>query len=176
MIGRMFFRLIPAPWEEKLVYVSKEVAIGFGGYIKAQLIIMSISMLISIVGLYIIGSEYALTLGLLAGFLELLPVLGPSMIYLPWIIWLVAYGDFTLAIKIGVLFVVLLTVRQMFEARIISANLGLHPLAVLAAMYIGLKLIGVTGLFIGPILLVALQAVIKAGIFKFDKAEEKPQQ
>lgn len=42
--------------------------------------------------------------------------------------------------------------------------IGLHPLASLIAMYVGIKLIGVMGFIIGPLTLVALKAVIKAGL------------
>jgi predicted PurR-regulated permease PerM len=48
------------------------------------------------------------------------------------------------------------------EAKVVAVNLGLHPLAVLMAMYIGLKTIGVLGLVLGPIMVVAVQATVKA--------------
>jgi predicted PurR-regulated permease PerM len=48
------------------------------------------------------------------------------------------------------------------EAKIISASLGLHPLETLLAMYAGLKTIGLVGLVFGPIILIAVKAVIKA--------------
>ena len=166
IIARRIYELIPAPWNEKIAFVIGEVTAGFGGYVKAQLIIMLISMTISIIGLLILRADYVVTMGLLAGVMEILPILGPGMIYVPWMIWALISGNAVFAFKLAVLYAVLLVVRQTFEARIISANLGLYPLAVLVAMYGGLKLIGVSGLLIGPIALVALQAVIKSGVFK----------
>ena len=166
IIARRIYEMIPPPWNEKTAFVLKEVTVGFGGYIKAQLIIMLISMVVSIVGLFILRADYVLTMGLLAGLMEILPVLGPGLIYVPWMAWAIISGNIAFAIKLAVLYGLLLVVRQMFEARIISANLGLYPLAVLIAMYGGLKLIGVSGLLIGPITLVAIQAVIKSGVFK----------
>jgi predicted PurR-regulated permease PerM len=55
-----------------------------------------------------------------------------------------------------------MVVRAVMEAKVVAVNLGLHPLAVLMAMYIGLKTIGVLGLVLGPIMVVAVQATVKA--------------
>ena len=166
IIAKRLYDMIPAPWDEKTAFILKEVSAGFGRYMKAQLIIMSITMVISIIGLYILRADYVLTIGLLAGVMEILPVLGPGMVYVPWMIWALITGNIAFAVKLAILYGFLLVVRQAFEARIVSANLGLYPLTVLIAMYAGLKLIGASGIFIGPIALVALQAVIKSGVFK----------
>jgi sporulation integral membrane protein YtvI len=169
-IARSFLNLIPSPWDEKLVYLVREITGGFVGFTKAQLVLMSITITISVSGLFIIGAEYALTIGLLAGFLDLLPIVGPAMVYLPWIIWSFVSGDTTFAFKLLILYAILASVRQILEAKIVSVNLGLHPLATLVAMYTGLKLIGVIGLLVGPILLIALKAVLKAGVININKA------
>ncbi|MCL2766717.1 MAG: sporulation integral membrane protein YtvI [Peptococcaceae bacterium] len=171
-IAQMFYNFLPDTWKEKVSFIIREVLAGFGGYVRAMLIIMLITTVISIVGLYILGANYAITLGLLAGLLEILPIVGPSLIYVSWILWTLTTGDFVFAFQLTVLLCILLGTRQMFEARIVSANLGLHPLAVLIAMYFGLKLIGVIGLLAGPITLVAIQALIKAGVFDLAKSEK----
>ena len=62
-----------------------------------------------------------------------------------------------------VLYGLVLTVA-VFRNKIVSVNLGLHPLATLIAMYAGLRTMGLVGLLMGPILLIALQAVIKTGV------------
>ncbi|RYD06575.1 hypothetical protein N752_02595 [Desulforamulus aquiferis] len=54
--------------------------------------------------------------------------------------------------------------RQMLETKVVASNLGLHPLATLVALFIGFKILGFIGMVVGPILLIAVQAVIKAGI------------
>jgi len=164
LIVDLLLRLIPEPWGEKTVNVMKEISAAFWGYIRAQAILISITLIISITGLYIIGAKYALTMGLLIGFLDFIPVLGPATIYLPWLVWSLITGDTGFAIRLGVLYGIVLLVRQIFETNIVSVSLGLHPLATLVAMYAGLKLMGVLGLIIGPILLIGIQATIKSGI------------
>jgi len=166
LLADFLVRLIPAPWGEKTVVILREVANAFTGYLKAQVVLVLITTGLSITGLYLIGAKYALTLGLLIGFFDLIPVLGPATIYIPWIIWSFTTGETGFGIKITVLYALVFVVRQVFETKIVSSNLGLHPLATLLAMYAGLKTLGLTGLVLGPILVIAMQAVFKAGVFK----------
>jgi len=161
-IIRFWLRTVPPPWGERTVSAGREVLNAFLGYLRAQLFLISLTTLISIVGLRVIGAKYALTVGLLVGFFDLIPVLGPATVYLPWAAWAFISGSFGFGLKILILYAVVWAVRQMLEARVVAANLGLHPLAVLVAMYAGLKSVGVAGLVLGPVLLIAALAAIKA--------------
>lgn len=163
VIVNFWLRFLPAPWAERTLTVGRQAFGAFLAYIRAQLILVSISTAITIVGLLLIGCRYALTIGLLVGLFDLIPVLGPATIFVPWIGYAFLTGATVYAIKLAVLYAAVFLVRQMSEAKVVAANLGLHPLAVLAAMYIGLKLLGVAGLFLGPILLIVIQAGYKAG-------------
>lgn len=163
-IVRFWLKYVPAPWGERTVSVGREVVGAFLGYLRAQFILISLTTLQSIVGLQIIGAQYALTVGLLIGFFDLIPVLGPATVYLPWAAWALISGNLGFGIKLLVLYALVWGVRQTLEARVVAANLGLHPLAVLIAMYVGLKTIGAAGLILGPILLITVLAAIKAGM------------
>lgn len=162
-IANFWFRIIPVPYGEKSLNILREVLGAFWSYLKAQSILVAITTTISIIGLTIIGAEYAITLGLIVGLLDMIPILGPSTLFLPWLVWLFVSGNYIFGLKVAVLYVIIMVVRQLLEARVVAANLGLHPLAVLLAMYVGLKLIGFIGLLLGPILLIAIQAALKAG-------------
>ncbi|OPY59073.1 MAG: hypothetical protein A4E55_00442 [Pelotomaculum sp. PtaU1.Bin035] len=165
-IVEFLLRFIPDPWGEKIVQVMHEISTAFVGYLRAQAILISITTVLSIMGFYLIGANYALTIGLLVGFFDLIPVLGPATVYLPLIIWAFATGAASFGIKLIVLYGVVLLVRQVSETKIVSASIGLHPLATLLAMYAGLKTMGFLGLVMGPILLIAIQATIKSGVVK----------
>lgn len=163
IISETLFSLIPAQWREKSYTVVKEISAAFTGYLRAQFVLVMITTLLSIFGLYLVGAKYALTIGLLIGLTDLIPVIGPATIYLPWIIWSFVSGTYGFALKLTVLYVVVLITRQFLETKIVSSSMGLHPLATLVAMYGGLKLFGIPGLVLGPIILIAVQSVIKAG-------------
>ncbi len=163
LISEVMVRIIPAPWGERIITITNDVAAAFVAYIRAQAILILISTVLSVTGLYLIGAEYALSMGLLIGFFDIIPVLGPATVYIPWIIWTFATGATWFGFKLSILYLLVLVVRQVLEPKIISANLGLHPLATIFSMYAGLKTLGLAGLVIGPILLIAIQSVIKAG-------------
>ncbi|GBF32665.1 membrane protein [Desulfocucumis palustris] len=162
LMVKLWLKIMPSPWGGRVLEISRAVAGAFLSYVRAQAVLISLTTLQAIIGLYIIGAEYALTMGLLIGLFDVMPVLGPATIIMPWAVWAFISGNIAFGVKLVVLYLLIWVVRQTLEARVVAANLGLHPLAVLAAMYIGLKLIGIAGLIGGPILLIAVQAAIKA--------------
>lgn len=163
-IARLWLRVVPEPWGPRSLEIGRKVSRAFVGYIRAQLILVSITMVLSTAGLSFIGSKYAITLGLLIGFFDLVPVLGPGTVYVPWALWAFINGQAFMGLKLLLLYLLVMVVRAVLEAKVLAVNLGLHPLAVLLAMYVGLKTIGVVGLVLGPILIITVQAALKAGI------------
>jgi sporulation integral membrane protein YtvI len=162
LIVRLWVSVLPHPWGEKSLEVARTIAHAFLNYVRAQAFLISLTTLQAILGLYILGAKYALTVGILIGILDMIPVLGPAGIIIPWAVWNFIIGNIAFGVKLTILYLFIWIVRQVLEARVVATNLGLHPLAVLMVMYIGLKLIGVPGLILGPILLIAVQATLKA--------------
>lgn len=162
LIVKFWVTIIPHPWGEKSLDIAREIAHAFLSYIRAQTVLVSLTTVQAILGLYIIGAKYALTVGFLIGVFDMIPVLGPATIIIPWAIWSFIIGNTAFGVKLVVLYLLIWIVRQVLEARVVAANLGLHPLAVLVAMYVGLRIIGVAGLIFGPMLLIAIQATYKA--------------
>jgi sporulation integral membrane protein YtvI len=171
LIIDFIIRLIPAPWGEKIINAAREVAAAFLSYVKAQAILIFISTCLSVAGLYLIGADYALSMGIVIGVFDMIPVLGPATIYLPWIVWSFATGATVFGVKLAVLYIVVIVARQILETKIVSGNLGLHPLATMVSMYAGLWTLGLPGLVAGPILLIAIQSFYKAGLL-FPRAKE----
>ncbi len=83
----------------------------------------------------------------------------------PWIIWEFATGNSKLGIGLAVLYVTTSVVRQILEPKIVGDNIGLHPLATLVSLYIGLQLGGMVGMILGPITLIIIISCYRAGLF-----------
>ena len=83
---------------------------------------------------------------------------------IPWAIISAVNGDIKLGIAIIVIYAIILIVRQLVEPRIVSSKIGIHPIFTLIAMYTGFKIIGVLGLFIGPIVLIILKNIFSVSI------------
>ena len=94
---------------------------------------------------------------------------------IPWAILSAINGDIKLGIAIIVLLIIMSVTRQFIEPKLVSKNIGVHPIFTLIAMYTGFKVIGVIGLLIGPIILIIFKNIfsnlIDKGVFKtiFDR-------
>lgn len=163
-ILRFIKSILPDSLQEKVKKVQIEVFISFIRMIKAQIILVIISTTITILGFYILKVDYALTLGLICGLLDILPLLGPSIIFIPWIIFSVIMGNINFALGLLLLYVIMIGSRQIFQAKIIGQNLGIDPLLTLISLYLGIEVFGFWGLFIGPLVVVIVRALFHSGI------------
>lgn len=59
-------------------------------------------------------------------------------------------------------YIITIIVRQLIEPRIVSSNVGVHPLIALISMYLGFKIFGVLGMIFGPIIMIILKDVFSA--------------
>ena len=171
---------MPKIWVKKIWVHSKELIETLGGYLKAEVSLVLISFIISLIGLYILqfsgfNIKYPLLMALAIGFVDALPILGSGSFMIPWAIISALNGDINLGIAIIVLLIIMSIVRQVLEPKLVSKNIGIHPIFTLIAMYTGFKLIGVIGLLIGPIVLIIVKNIfsnlIDRGVFKtiFDR-------
>lgn len=117
-----WIKVLPAPYGRKTLDITVEVANAFGKYLRAQVILLSITMIISVAGLWISGAEYALTVGMIIGFMDLVPVLGPGSIYVPWMAWSYYSGNPIFAVKLLVLYAVVVLVRQVFATQALCSH------------------------------------------------------
>lgn len=94
---------------------------------------------------------------------------------IPWAILSAINGDLNLGVAIIVLLIIMSIARQFLEPKLVSKNIGVHPIFTLIAMYTGFKAVGIFGLLIGPIILIIFKNIfanlIDRGVFKtiFDK-------
>ena len=146
---------------KKIVIELKRALFGF---IRAQLTLISMTTLIVLIGLLILRIEFAITIALIAGFVDLLPYLGTGFVFIPWIIYALMTGNFSLALGLAILYTVVIVQRQLMEPKILSSSIGIDPLATLIAIFIGFKTIGFIGLIIGPIVLLIISTLYKLRI------------
>ena len=111
------------------------------------------------------GNPYAFTIGFISALLDLLPIVGTGMIFVPWIVGLFILGSVSEGIKLLIIYLIATVIRQILEPKVMSQNIGIHPLATIISMYVGLKLLGGFGLILGPGLVIIYEALRKAGFF-----------
>ncbi|GGG13330.1 sporulation integral membrane protein YtvI [Paenibacillus abyssi] len=161
-----FSSLLPEGIRKTTGIVWKDLIQALFGYLQAQFIMISITAVVVIIGLFVLGVNYAITIGLLIGLVDLLPYLGVGAVMVPWIVYQFIYGDLYLAIGLTILYAVIFIVRSLIEPKVLASSIGLDALYTLIAMFVGLKLFGVLGLIIGPVSLVILITLNRANVFK----------
>ncbi len=166
---------LPETWVKRLIKHIKEIAKALGCYLKAQSILILISFVISLIGLYIfnfigLNIQFPLMAALGIGFVDALPIFGSGTVMVPWAIISACNGDFTLGLALLGLWAVMSIIRQLIEPKIVSKQIGIHPIFTLIAMYTGFKFIGILGMLIGPIILIVLKnifsTILDKGIMK----------
>ena len=171
---------LPELWMKKLTKHLKEIIKALGEYLRAEATLIFVSFLISLIGLSIfqligLNIEFPLLAALGIGFIDALPILGSGTAMIPWAILSSLNGDIVLGVAILGLWVIMSIVRQFLEPRLVGKHIGIHPAFTLIAMYTGYKLWNVTGLIIGPILLIILKnifaSILDKGVAKaiFDR-------
>ena len=83
---------------------------------------------------------------------------------IPWAIIESINGDLKLGIALIIIYAIILISRQLLEPKIVGNKIGIHPIFTLIAMYTGFRLIGVIGLFAGPIVLIILKNIFSVNI------------
>ncbi len=133
----------------KEIFVTSVFKLGKG---YAILMLMTFAELLA--GFYLLGIKHALLLAALTAMIDILPVLGTGTVLVPWAAVLFILGDIGTAGGITVLYAVITVIRNFAEPRIIGGQMGINPLFTLLAMFIGIKLFGVAGIFLLPVALI----------------------
>lgn len=158
--------LIPKKAQATSGMVLQDLKKALFGFVRAQLILISITALIMLIGLLILQIPYAVTIAFLIGFVDLLPYLGVGAVLVPWIIYLFFTGNMKLGIGLAILYGVIVVVRQFLEPKLLSSNVGLDPLLTLISLFVGLNLFGFLGIIIGPVTVVIILALHRAKVFQ----------
>ena len=117
-----------------------------GGWVRGQLLLMLVVGVVTYIGLLILGVPYALPLALLAGLLEIIPNIGPTVAAVPAVF--LAYATF--GPVSGLLTLLLYIIIQQLEnnilvPRIMAVNAHVNPLVAIVVILVGLELGGVSG-------------------------------
>jgi len=132
---------------------------GIKGYLKAGIKLSLISFLILCVGFLFFEIDVWFLKALGIAVLDLIPVLGSGMVMIPWAIIHLLLGNTTLAWQIGLLYIILVIVRQIAEPFITGKEIGIRPLYTFAATVICILLFGPIGAVLGAVVAVVIKAI-----------------
>lgn len=130
-------------------------------YLKAEGIIIIINWIVCSFGLFLIHNPYFFLIGMGIAIFDAFPVLGSGMIFVPWSLYEFLNQHYYAASILITAYLITLFVREFLEAKLIGKGLGFNPFLMIASIFIGIKLFGVSGILLGPLALVLIQGIIK---------------
>ncbi|BAI94247.1 AI-2E family transporter [Arthrospira platensis NCB002] len=148
---KSFVQLFPYPWNDRLAAQAVPVGRRIGSYIRGRLIVsailgVSITTCLGFLGL----KDYALGLGAIAGFTNLIPFLGPILGAIPALVVALAKGGF-LFFWVLLLYVIVQNLETyVLDPLLVGSSVGVHPLYQLLSVLAGVQLLGLIGALIVP--------------------------
>lgn len=138
---------------------------AFGGYLKSQLILSLGVFLILTAGFFLIHQPYGLLLAFIFAVLDFIPIIGAGTVMVPWAVVCLVTGDYRSAIELMVIWGIICLFRRLAEPKILGDQTGLSPILSLVGIYVGMRLGGVLGMIVGPLLLLVVINLWKLGTF-----------
>ena len=157
MIARLH-RLLPRNIEGRVSLWAQECDEVLGAFVKGQLIVMMALGVIYAVGLWLVGLDLALLIGMLAGLASIVPYMGFIIGFAAAAVAaIMQFQDPMILVWVGAVFAVGQALEGMLlTPLLVGDRIGLHPVAVIFAIMAGGQLFG----FVGVLLALPVAAVI----------------
>ncbi|NQJ22237.1 AI-2E family transporter [Streptococcus suis] len=160
---------LPTKWRSSVSKVLTDVNSQLSNYVRGQVTVAIIVALMFSIMFSLIGLSYPVTLGVMAGFLNLIPYLGSFLAMIPAVILGLIAGPVML-IKVLIVFMVEQTIEGRFVTPlIIGSSLSIHPITILFVLLTAGQMYGVLGVLLGIPIYASIKVVVKV-IFEWYKA------
>lgn len=144
-----FLKFFPTNLRESIGELLKKINTQISQYVRGQIIVAFFVGLMFVIGYAIVGMKFGIVLGILAGFLNIIPYMGSFIAMIPAVIVAIVDSPLMLA-KVLLVF----SIEQFIEGRVISpqvlgSNLEVHPVTIIFVLLTAGKLFGLTGFILG---------------------------
>lgn len=131
-----------------------------GSWLRGQLLLSVIIGVLSYLGLFVLNIPYALPLSIIAGIMEVIPIIGPIISSLPAIIVAATISP-VLAMIVGVLYFVIQQLENhLIVPQVMRKAVGLNPLVVILTIAVGARLLGFAGTLLAVPIAVVIQILV----------------
>ncbi|HDH03353.1 MAG TPA: AI-2E family transporter, partial [Actinobacteria bacterium] len=142
-------RLVPPALADEVAHVGRQVARAVGGFVRGQLLVAFIVGVLSSISLYILDLPFWLVVGMTAGFLNIIPFIGPWVGGALGLTSALIAGEPTKAIwVVATFFAIQQLDNQLISPMVLRVTVKLHPVVIILALLTGGSLAGLFGLLI----------------------------
>ena len=146
-------------------HVKEAAGSAMFGYLRAQLILSGVVLVIVFVALLIFRQPYSLLIAIATGIIDIMPFFGSGAILVPWGVICLLVGNLKNAVFLLILAFALFLFRTWAEPKVVGNQTGLSPLLSLISIYVGMKLGGVAGMILCPIACMVVIGLYGMGFF-----------
>ncbi|MBC8584698.1 sporulation integral membrane protein YtvI [Youxingia wuxianensis] len=150
-VMKFFREILPRRFKARVSGLQQFMRDTIFSMVRAYIIIIAITFLELAAGLYLLGFDYWLSVAAIIALLDILPMIGSGTILVPWGLVLIAGSHPATGIGLLLLFAIIEIIRNIIEPKIVGAQIGLHPIVTITAMYAGLQIAGFLGLLCAPL-------------------------
>ncbi|MGB9886867.1 MAG: AI-2E family transporter [Moorellales bacterium] len=156
---------VPAAYQEQVLSVLAEIDVVLRNFVFGRLIVGLMVGVLCALGLAVIGVDYALVLGVIAGACDLIPFFGPFLGALPAVVLAGLESLRTLMLTVLLFLVVQQVEAQLLSPLILGESVGLHPVVIIFALLAGGYLYGLWGVLLAVPVAAVLRLVLRRLLF-----------
>src|SRR5579862_1507651 len=154
-------RVVPNRYAEELALVERTVGRAFGGFLRAQVILVAIQVVLTIVVGLVFGLPYLFLTTLVVALAMFIPFFGPPLALLPPLLVAVAFRPEVAIPVVVILFIVQTVLVNVVQPRLMRESAGLHPILVLLALLVGAQIAGLWGALFGIPFVAVLNLLVR---------------
>lgn len=154
---------------DQAITVMRTIEQRLGAWVRGQLFLMVFVGVISYIGLTVLHVDFALPLAIIAGVLELVPMIGPTISAIPAILVAFTVSPFLALSVVALYFVIQQIENSILVPIVMRRSVGLSPLVTIIALMIGGRLAGVVGAVLAVPIVLVLQIILGALLLKSSK-------
>jgi predicted PurR-regulated permease PerM len=147
-LEKRLLNFFPQKDQERIFQLLLKIENKLGAWLRGELVLWLSIGLLAWLGLTVIGIEFAIPLAIIAGSLEIIPAIGPTIAIIPAALVALISSPLQGILTIVWYLMVQQTENAFLVPRIMSSAVNLNPLVVLLSILIGSKLMGVTGILL----------------------------
>ena len=180
--------LFPASYQPELREVLRRMGYIWSAFFRGQIVLSLAVFLVTWLSLRLVGMPGALILAIVAGVLEVIPQIGPTIAMIPAVIVALIQGSSVLSdfgignigfalITIGIYFLIQQVENSVLVPRIIGGSINLHPVVVICGVAVGFNVFGVLGAFLAAPVIASLRVLgsyVHAKLLDYPPFENDP--
>ena len=159
-LKRMARAIAPEQYHIFLSQLLSKMQKKVGSWLRGQILLSLVIGIMAYTGLLILGVNYALVLGLLAGLLEFIPYIGPIVSAIPAVLLAFSASPLKAALVVILYFVIQQVENNILVPKVMQKAVGLNPVISVIAVLVGARLAGIMGVLFAIPVVTALDVLI----------------